>query len=131
MAHENPGSEPAGKKTVLLGATTNPERVAYEAVGRLQNRGHEVIPIGIRKGDVFGIPIQHGLPVIEGVDTVTLYLGPDKQEPYYDYVLHTLKPRRIIFNPGTENPAFAALANKHQIEAEFACTLVLLRLNQY
>ena len=90
------------KKTVILGATPNPERYAYLATSRLKKAGHEVLPVGNKKGEIEGIVIDNGTPQYEGVDTVTLYLNPDNQKPYYDYIL-SLKPKRIIFNPGTEN----------------------------
>ena len=118
------------KKTIVLGATPNPARYAYLATMRLAQRGHEVIPVGIRAGEIEGINIQEGKPDIEGVDTVTLYLGPDRQAEYYDYIL-SLKPNRIIFNPGTENPELALLAKEHGIETVEGCTLVMLSIGAY
>lgn len=118
------------KKTLVIGATTNSGRTAYTAIHRLVKAGQEVVLIGIKKGEVAGIPIQHGMPHIDDVDTVTLYIGPDKQEAYYDYLL-SLNPNRIIFNPGTENLVLSNLATKAGIEASIACTLVLLATQQY
>ena len=118
------------KKTVVLGATPNPERYAYLATQRLTKAGHEVLPVGNKKGDIEGIRIENETPQYEGVDTVTLYLNPDNQKPYYDYIL-SLKPKRIIFNPGTENPEFYEILKKNNIDFEVACTLVLLATNQY
>ena len=97
------------KKTVVLGATPNPERYAYLATSRLKKAGHEVLPVGNKKGDIEGIVIENGTPQYQGVDTVTLYLNPDNQKPYYDYIL-SLKPKRIVFNPGTENWELVRLA---------------------
>ena len=118
------------KKTVILGATPNPERYAYLATSRLKKAGHEVLPVGNKKGEIEGIVIDNGTPQYEGVDTVTLYLNPDNQKPYYDYIL-SLKPKRIIFNPGTENWELVKLAKGQGIETEIACTLVLLSIGNY
>lgn len=118
------------KKTLVLGASTNKSRYSYIATQRLNNHGHEVVPVGIREGAIEGIDIQQGRPDVEGIDTVTLYLNPQRQEAYYDYILG-LKPKRIIFNPGTENPTLMRLAREQGIEPEAACTLVLLSTGQY
>ncbi len=119
------------KKTLVLGATDNPSRYAYLAVQRLLRHGHEVVPVGVRKGLVEGLEIQHGMPVVNDVDTVTLYLRPERQEEYYDYILHTLRPKRIIFNPGTENPDLIELAAQEGIEPVEGCTLVMLSIGNY
>lgn len=118
-------------KTLILGATPNPERYAYRVAHRLVASEHEIVNVGIKKGEVAGIPILNGHPEVEAVDTVTLYVGPRNQPPYYDWLLNTIKPRRIIFNPGTENPELVKLAREAGIEAEIACTLVLLASDQY
>lgn len=118
------------KKTLVLGATTHPNRYAYVAVHNLLRYGHEVVPVGIREGEVAGLPILHGMPPVSGVDTVTLYVGPARQPAYYDYIL-SLKPRRIIFNPGTENPELEALAEAQGIEVVEGCTLVMLSIGNY
>lgn len=118
------------KKTIVLGASTNPSRYSNIATHRLVAHGHEVIPIGIKKGTIADIPIQNELLPIREVDTVTLYLNPKRQEQYYEYILR-LNPRRVIFNPGTENPVLVALLKEKGIEAEIACTLVLLNLGAY
>lgn len=118
------------KKTLVLGATTNPERYAYLAVQRLKQKGHEVVPIGVKEGKVSGIEILHGQPAVPDVDTVTLYIGPQRQPEYYDYIL-SLQPKRIIFNPGTENPELVQLAEKQGIETVEACTLVMLSIGAY
>jgi len=118
------------KKTVVLGATPNPSRYAYAATQRLSRQGHEVVPVGIRKGEIEGIPIQLGQPEVDEVDTVTLYLNAQRQDQYYDYILG-LQPKRIIFNPGTENPELVRLAQEKGIETEIACTLVMLSVGSY
>jgi len=121
-----------GKKTVVVGATTNPGRYAYLAANMLKEYNHEVVPIGIKTGEVAGASILNirEKPKIEGVDTVTLYIGPRHQPEWYDYLLG-LKPRRIIFNPGTENDEFEKRAEAAGVEVEEACTLVLLRSRQF
>ena len=118
------------KKTIVLGATPNPDRYAYRATSRLKAHGYEVIPMGIRKGEIEGIKIENTTPQYEGVDTVTLYLNPELQKPYYDYIF-SLKPKRIIFNPGTENFDLIRLAKKRGIETEIGCTLVMLSIGNY
>lgn len=120
------------KKTVIVGATTNQSRYAYLAAQMLTEYGHPIVPIGIKKGNVLGEEIQNirEQPLIEEVDTITLYIGPDHQPEYYDYLIG-LKPRRIIFNPGTENMEFEQMLENQGIEAIEACTLVMLRTNQF
>ncbi len=118
------------KKTIVLGASTNPDRYSYKATSKLKAANHEVVPIGIKKGDIEGIVIINDTPDVEDVDTITLYLNPKRQEQYYDYIL-SLKPKRIIFNPGTENPPLMKLAEENGIKAEVACTLVLLSMGTY
>ncbi|MCZ8145335.1 CoA-binding protein [Flavobacterium sp.] len=117
-------------KTLVLGASDNPERYSYQALIRLQKHQHEVVAIGRKATEVDGILIQEGLPELADVDTVTLYINPTHQQGYYDYIIG-LRPRRVIFNPGTENPAFYALLTSHGIHIEVACTLVLLAMHHY
>jgi uncharacterized protein len=118
------------KKTIVLGASPNRERYAYKATKKLKAYGYEVIPIGIKKGEIEGVTIQNDTPQYEGIDTITLYLNPENQKPYYDYIF-SLKPKRIIFNPGTENMELMKMAKEKGIESEVACTLVLLSLGDY
>jgi predicted CoA-binding protein len=120
------------KKTVIIGATTDRSRYAYLAASMLSNYNHEIVPVGIKKGEVFGAPILNifDKPEIKDVDTITLYIGPQRQPQWYDYLL-SLKPKRIIFNPGTENDTFEQLAEEQGIETVQGCTLVMLRSHQY
>ncbi|MFH2096230.1 MAG: CoA-binding protein [Bacteroidota bacterium] len=118
-------------KTVVIGASTNPDRYAYMATEMLVKHGHEVVPVGINEGAIGEQKIITGMPDIKDVDTVTLYLSPRNQEGYIDYILESLKPRRIIFNPGTENPGFETRAKEQGIEAIEACTLVMLSTGQF
>ena len=118
------------KKTVVLGATPNPARFAYAAVRRLQRDGIETVPVGIRQGEIDGTTILRDQPEIENVHTVTLYLNPERQKAYYDYIF-SLQPQRIIYNPGTENGELMRLATERGIENEVACTLVMLASGSY
>lgn len=118
------------KKTVVIGASDNPERYAYRATIQLNKHGHPIIPVGLREGMIGTIAVLKGQPAIKDVNTVTLYVGPQNQPAWYDYIL-SLKPKRIIFNPGTENPEFEKMAASKGIEVQEACTLVLLSIGQY
>ena len=118
------------KKTVVIGASTDASRYAYKATLALQKHQHEVIPVGIKEGVINGITISTEKIIIPDVDTVTMYVGPKNQPFWYDYIL-SLKPKRVIFNPGAENSEFKTILNKNNIEVEEACTLVLLGTGQY
>jgi uncharacterized protein len=118
------------KKTVVLGATPDASRFAFKAANMLVNYGHEMVPVGIKKGEVAGQKILNGQPDIEHVDTVALYVGPRNQTDLYDYILR-LKPKRIIFNPGTENDELISLAKRNNIEPVLGCTLVMLSVGTY
>ena len=118
------------KKTLVLGASDNPSRYSYLAVNRLRSHGHSVVEIGKKNSIVAGVPIEKEKKDWKNVDTVTLYLNPTHQQQYYDYIL-SLKPKRIIFNPGAENDELAELAVKNGIKPIEACTLVLLSTGQY
>ena len=118
------------KKTLVIGASTNPERYSYLAINALKKHGHEVVAIGRKDGEVSGVKIQTGHPELQGIDTVTLYLNLSHQEEYYDYLLN-MKPRRIIFNPGAENFDLMERASNGGIEPIEACTLVMLSTGQY
>lgn len=118
------------KKTLVLGASENPARYSNLAINRLKNHQHPVIAIGNRKGIVAGISIGTDKMQHDDIDTVTLYLNPALQKEYYDYII-SLHPKRIIFNPGTENDELAELALKNNIQPVEACTLVLLTTGQY
>jgi uncharacterized protein len=120
------------KKTVIIGATTDPSRYAYLAARMLKQYNHEIVPIGIKKGDVFGTEILNirEKPSVSDVDTVTMYIGPQRQPEWYEYILG-LKPKRIIFNPGTENDTLQEMAEQNGIEVVEGCTLVMLRSYQY
>ncbi|MFN7116446.1 MAG: CoA-binding protein [Saprospiraceae bacterium] len=118
------------KKTVVLGATPNPARYAYAAVRRLQDKGHEVVAVGNKKGEINGIEIHNDNPMEEGVDTITMYLNAMNQKPYYEYIF-SLNPKRIIFNPGAENTELARMLQERGIEVEYNCTLVMLSLGDY
>ena len=118
------------KKTLILGASTDETRYSNIAAHRLMANGHEIVLVGNKKGAVLGLPIHNDTPDFAYIDTVTLYLNPQRQKDHYDYILG-LQPKRIIFNPGTENDEFEQLLKKNDIEALEACTLVLLSIGAY
>ncbi len=118
------------KKTLVLGATTKPERYAFKAVNMLVEKGHSILALGQNTGEVAGVKIQTKAIPLKNIDTVTLYLNPTRQRDYYNYIVEA-KPKRVIFNPGTENPEFYQLLKLNDIKVEVACTLVLLATNQY
>jgi predicted CoA-binding protein len=122
----------SSKKTVIIGATPNPARFAYLAAETLLEYGHAIVPVGIKQGELFGYPILNirQRPQITGVDTITLYIGSQHQPEHYGYIF-SLKPKRVIFNPGTENPELETMLKQQGVEALEACTLVLLRTGQY
>jgi len=118
------------KKTLVLGASVNPSRYSFLAVNKLRSHGHPVVAIGKKNAMVADVPIEKEKKAWHNIDTVTLYLNPVHQQQYYDYIL-SLKPKRIIFNPGAENDELFDLAAKNGITPIDACTLVLLSTNQY
>jgi len=120
------------KKTLIVGATTNPSRYAYYVANMFEKRGLDFVPIGIKTGELFGKQILdlRLRPALEDIDTITLYIGPDNQAEWIDYLL-SLNPKRIIFNPGTENPEFFKKATDAGIEAVSACNLVMLSTGQF
>ena len=118
------------KRTLVIGATPNPMRYAYIATNMLLEYNHDVVLYGIKKGEIAGLPILNDWPEKECFDTITLYINPTLQEKYLQKIVD-LNPLRIICNPGTENPELEKLARLQNIEVLNACTLVLLRTNQY
>ncbi|MHA4893107.1 CoA-binding protein [Pedobacter sp. PWIIR3] len=118
------------KKTLIIGATPNPTRYAYRAAQMLRAKGHEIVNVGIKKGEVAGVEIEKPGEIHHDIDTITLYIGQDLQEGYHDYILKT-HPKRVIFNPGTENQKLEELLLENAIEPVSACTLVLLSTGQY
>jgi predicted CoA-binding protein len=116
--------------TLVLGASLNKDRYSNRAIIKLINHQQDVLAIGLRGGFISSVKIDVERIQYENVDTVTLYLNPKRQEDYYNYII-SLKPRRVIFNPGTENIEFVKLLQENNIESEIACTLVLLATNQY
>lgn len=118
------------KKTLVLGASLKADRYSHIAINRLVAKKHEVVAIGLRSGEVAGVTIETERVQFESIDTVTLYLNPKRQIAYYNYII-SLQPKRVIFNPGTENSEFIKLLNQNNIECEVSCTLVLLASNQY
>ncbi|MEP7164690.1 MAG: CoA-binding protein [Ferruginibacter sp.] len=118
------------KKTLVIGASPNAERYSNLAVRKLVAHDHPVVALGKKPGMIGNTAITTDKKIMEDIDTVTLYLNPENQKPYYDYIL-ALKPKRIIFNPGAENEELETLANENGIKTMEACTLVLLSTSQY
>lgn len=118
------------KPTVVIGASSNPERYSYKATVKLKQYKHKVYPVGIKAGNIEGEEILTDRPTPTDVDTVTMYLSAKNQKEWYDYILG-LKPKRIIFNPGAENSELENLAKQQGVECLEACTLVLLSIGQY
>jgi predicted CoA-binding protein len=120
----------AMKKTLVLGASDNPSRYSYLAIHRLRQYGHPVVAIGRKNTMVGDVTVEKERRTYTEIDSVTLYLNPQRQKEYYEYII-SLHPKRIIFNPGTENPELEALAARNGIETIDACTLVMLSTHQY
>ena len=118
------------KNTMVIGASADPTRYSHQAVKNLTAQGHLVVALGNRPGFIDHTPIVVGSPMVEAVDTITLYLSQQHQKEYYNYIL-SLHPKRIIFNPGAENEELVALAESKGIQTLEACTLVLLSTHQY
>lgn len=118
------------KKTLVIGASLKENRYSNIAINRLKTYHINTVAIGLRDGEVKGVKIETEQKLFSDVHTVTLYLNPKRQEGYYNYIIK-LQPKRVIFNPGTENPEFYKLLRDANIDVEIACTLVLLSTNQY
>ena len=118
------------KKTLIIGASPDASRYSYKAAHMLTRFGHTIVNVGIKKGEVAGVVIEKPEIIHKDIDTITLYIGADLQAQYHDYILST-KPRRVIFNPGTENAELETLLEQNNIEPVEACTLVLLSTGQY
>jgi len=118
------------KKTLVLGASDNPSRYSYLAIQRLRQHDHPVVAIGRKHSRVGDVAIEKEQKPFDNIDTITFYLNPSRQKEYYDYII-SLKPKRLIFNPGAENEELVQLAKKNNIKTLEACTLVLLSIGQY
>lgn len=118
------------KKTLVLGASSNPSRYSFLAIKKLRSHQHPVVAVGNREGKVGDVNIKKGKIEEQNIDTITLYLNPANQVQYYDYIL-SLHPKRIIFNPGTENEELIKKAEENNIEPYIGCTLVMLATGQY
>lgn len=118
------------KKTLVLGASDNPSRYSFLAIQRLRSHNHPVVAVGRKITQVADVIVEKEKKGFDGIDTVTVYLNPHHQQEYYDYIF-SLKPKRIIFNPGAENDELAGLAKEKGIQTIEACTLVMLSTNQY
>lgn len=117
-------------KTVVIGASPNSSRVGHLCVQRMVEKEIPVVPVGFRSGKIAGVPILTGQPEVEGVHTVTMYVGAKNQPPLYDYII-SLRPKRVIFNPGAENSDFAIKLKNEGVEVMNACNLVMLATGQF
>lgn len=117
-------------KVLVFGATDKPSRYAYLATTMLLDYGHEIVLLGKREATIFDQKILTETPKIDDIHTITMYVNPRNQENFEDYLIG-LNPKRIIFNPGTENLSLESKAHEAGIETERACTLVMLRTNQF
>jgi len=118
------------KKTLIIGASNNHERFSYLAAESLLAHGHEIELIGKRPEVVFGRTIDTEKKSYDDIDTVTIYLSEKFQPEYYEYVI-SLKPTRVIFNPGTENPEFEKKLKENNIHVVENCTLIMLRTREF
>jgi uncharacterized protein len=118
------------KRTLVLGASPKPERFSYAAVVKLLKNEFPVIAVGLREGEIKGIRIEKPFPEYADIDTIALYVGPKNQSVYYEYILK-LRPRRVIFNPGTENEEFERVLKENAVEVVRDCTLVMLSRGNY
>jgi len=118
------------KKTLVFGASLNSNRYSNMAINRLISNGFEIVAYGLKEGEVSKVKIDTDLKHYENIDTVTLYMNSKRQKDYYNYIV-SLQPKRVLFNPGTENPELYKILKDNNIAFEVACTLTLLATNQY
>ena len=118
------------KTTLILGASLNPERYSFKATKKLIEKKIKVFLVGRNKGQINGININNKFPLDREIHTISIYLNPSAQEEYVESIL-SLRPKRVIFNPGTENSNLSNLLSLKEIEFENSCTLILLSTNQY
>jgi len=116
--------------TLVIGASVNPDRYSYKVVLKLLDSGIKVIPMGINQGNIADLEIVRPFEKQKNIHTVSIYIKPEIQKEYYKYIIN-LQPKRVLFNPGTENPIFSQILQKHNIYWENSCSLVLLSTNQY
>ena len=117
-------------KTLIIGASVNPNRYSYKVVLKLLESDIKVVPMGINQGNIAGLSIVRPFEELKNIHTVSIYITPLDQKKYYKYILN-LQPKRVLFNPGTENSIFSLILENHNIYWENSCTLVLLSTNQY
>src|SRR6476660_4124185 len=118
------------KKTLVIGLTAKQEKEVFKAIEMLVAKEHSVLALGQNTGDIAGIKINTKAIPVKNIDTISLYINPARQREYYNYIVD-IKPKRVLFSPGTENLEFYQLLELNNIKYEAACTLVLLTLNKY
>ena len=117
-------------KTLVLGVSLKENRYSNKAVNMLRENDVPTVAFGLKKGKVADVTLDTELMPYKDIHTVSIYIGPQNQQEYYDYVIG-LNPKRVIFNPGTENEEFFQLLDENNIPYQLACTLVLLRTGQF
>ncbi len=118
------------KSTLVVGASANPDRYSNMAIQSLVVHHYKAFAVGLREGMIHGVLISRPFPKLEHIHTVTMYVGRKNQPFYYDYIL-SLKPKRVIFNPGSENEEFETMLKEQGTEVIHACTLVMLLQGSY
>jgi uncharacterized protein len=118
------------KTTLVLGASPKPERFSHIAIKKLVTSAFPVVAVGLRDGEIAGVRIQKQFPEVSGIHTVSLYIGPKNQSVYYDYIMK-INPKRVIFNPGTENTEFENTLRALGIQVVRGCTLIMLDNGTY
>ena len=117
-------------KTLVFGASLKSDRYSNRAIRLLRANNIETTAFGMQEGEISGVQVTTNLDDIQQVDTISLYMNPKRQKPFYQAILD-LNPRRVIFNPGTENPELQEILAEEGIEYENSCTLTLLATGQY
>ena len=117
-------------KTLIIGASTNKDRYSYKAIQKLRKLNLDVCALGLNEGEILDVKIQTKPINYKNIHTVSIYLKPQNQSQYINYILK-LKPQRVIFNPGSENEVLMDKLEEKKISCENSCTLVLLSTNQY
>ena len=119
------------ERVVVMGASPKPHRYSNRAIRMLRDYGHTVVPVHPRAEEIEGLPVVHGLPAIAGpVDTLTLYVGPERIQPHIEEIV-ALRPGRVILNPGTEDQHLIARLREAGIPCIEGCTLVMLQTGTY
>ncbi|MGM0612939.1 MAG: CoA-binding protein [Bacteroidota bacterium] len=118
------------KKTIVLGVSPDPKKRAHRVCKKLMEKGHTIVPLGIREGKVNNIPIITNTNNPQKAHTIVIFLRASRQKAWLSYILAS-NPKRIIFNPGSENPELVEIAKEREIDVLYGCTLLMLSSNRY